>query len=53
MEAKICDLCKQDGEFKEAIGWYEANDGDDYDVCKEHAKNVETMGFKLNLYEEE
>lgn len=49
----ICDLCKQDGEETEAIGWYEANDGEVYDVCGKHGKDVKTSGFKLYLYKED
>lgn len=52
-EDKTCDLCKQEGNFEEAIGWYTANGGDDYDVCKKHAKEVKAYGFELELFEDE
>jgi len=52
-EMKICDLCKQDGEEVKSVGWYTANDGEDYDVCKKHAKDVKDAGFDLELYEDE
>ena len=48
----ICDLCEQDGEETEAIGWYKADDGDSYDVCEKHGKEVKTAGFRLHLYKE-
>ena len=50
MEITCCDLCRQEGELKEAIGWYTANDGDDYDVCEQHAKEVKVIGFEIALY---
>jgi len=49
----VCDLCEQDGEETEAVGWYTANDGDDWDVCKKHAKDVKDAGFELHLFEED
>jgi len=52
-EMDVCDLCEQDGEETEAVGWYTANDGDDWDVCKKHARDVKEAGFKLNLFDEE
>ena len=48
-----CDLCEQDGEEEEAIGWYTANDGDDWDVCEKHSKDVKSVGFELHLFDEE
>jgi len=52
-EGNICDLCKQDGEFVEAIAWYTADDGKDYDVCKKHAEHVKKAGIELHIYTEE
>lgn len=52
-EMKICDLCQQDGEETKAVGWYTANDGDDYDVCRKHAKAAKGMGFEVELHEGE
>ena len=52
-EMKICDLCQDDGEEVKAVGWYTANDGVDYDVCKKHAKDAKDAGFEVELYEDE
>lgn len=50
----VCDLCKMDGEEVEAIGYYTATDGVDYDVCKKHAKDVKEAGnLELILYEDD
>lgn len=53
IEMKIisCDLCGMDGkEEVKAIGWYKADDGKIYDVCKKHGKDVKKAGKKLNSY---
>ena len=49
----VCDLCEQDGEETEAIGWYTALDGDDWDVCEKHAKDITDAGLVLHLFDEE
>lgn len=46
----ICDLCDMDGEDKEAVGWYEAIDGEIYDVCEKHIKDVKNAGLQVHLY---
>jgi len=45
-------MSEMDGEEVKAIGWYTADDGEDYDVCKAHAKDAKTAGFEVELYEE-
>jgi hypothetical protein len=42
---RICDLCDSDGEEREAVAWYTANDGEDYDVCTTHLKLVKESGL--------
>ena len=52
-EMKSCDLRDMEGQENKAIGWYIAEDKEEYDVCKKHAKDVKKGGLKLELYEEE
>jgi len=52
-EMKICDLCSMDGDETKAVGFYTANDGDDYDVCEKHRKEVKAAGFDIELFEED
>ncbi len=51
MNMITCDLCGMDGQENiEAIGWYKADDGKIYDVCKKHAKDVKNAGKVINKY---
>ena len=50
MEVTCCDLCREREELKEAIGWYTADNGKDYDVCEQHAIEAKIVSFDIVLY---
>ena len=48
---RICDACELDGKGEiKAIGYYFAENGEHYDVCKKHAKGVRKEGKEVHLY---
>jgi len=51
MHMITCDLCGMDGEEDvDTTGWYEADDGKIYDVCKKHAKDAKKAGRVVHKY---